>query len=405
MKNTKRKILMITPYIPQLGQSGGQRHSYYTLKYLSQTNDITLICYSRNQNGLSEIKKYCSKIIIVKRGPTWSLKNILMTGFSFYPFLLVNYINSEFRETIVKEINTGNYNLVHCDCLYPMPNIPKINVPLIMVDVTIEYAIYQHFANSLTGWKKLLKPFLMIDVLKLKYWETKYWRETDTVIMFSQEDQEFVAKATGRQDIQIFEDAVDPEYFKLDQKTKRSAEPSILLGVSNMKWMQNRESVEITLNEFWPSIIKKYPKCKLYIVGRYAPDFFGKYQSSNIIVTEADIEGLSKDPQYYHELCWLQLAPMKSGGGTRNKFLEGMIFGQPIITNPQGGMGNILIKNFHHAIVCSNDKILEQVYKLIDDTKYRQEIGSAARELIKNNYSFDQSVKKLNLIYDQSLKK
>lgn len=396
---------MITPYIPQLGQSGGQRHSYYTLKYLSQSNDITLICYSRNENGFAEIKKYCKKIIIVKRGPTWSLKNILMAAFSWYPFLLINYINSEFRETIVKEINTNQYDLVHCDCLYPMPNIPKINIPLVMVDVTIEYVIYQHFTQSLTGWKKILKPLLMIDVLKLKYWETRYWSKTDTVIMFSQEDQEFVMKTTGRKDIQIFEDAVDPEYFKLIQKTKRSKNPSILLGVSNMKWMQNRESVEITLSQYWPEIIKRYPNCELYIVGRYAHDFFGKYQSKNIIVTEADIEGLPKDPQYYHEYCWLQLAPMKSGGGTRNKFLEGMIFGQPIITNPQGGMGNIKIKNFKQAIVCPNNQILKNVYNLIDNSKIRLQIGNSARELIKNNYSFDQSVKKLNQIYDKSIKR
>ena len=50
---------MITPYIPRLHQSGGQRHSFFTIKYLSQTNDITLICYSRNEDGLEEVKKYC----------------------------------------------------------------------------------------------------------------------------------------------------------------------------------------------------------------------------------------------------------------------------------------------------------------------------------------------------------
>ena len=32
-------------------------------------------------------------------------------------------------------------------------------------------------------------------------------------------------------------------------------------------------------------------------------------------------------------------------------------------------------------------------------------MSQAARELIVNNYSFDQSVKKLNQIYDQSIKK
>jgi len=96
---------------------------------------------------------------------------------------------------------------------------------------------------------------------------------------------------------------------------------------------------------------------------------------------------------------------MGSGGGTRNKFLEGMTFGLPVITNPEGGMGNIKIKNYHHAIVCPKKEILKNVYKLFDDKKYRLSMSQAARELIVNNYSFDQSVKKLNQIYDQSIKK
>jgi len=404
MAKTKRNILMITPYIPRLHQSGGQRHSFFTIKYLSKTNNITLICYSRNDDGLEELKKYCQKVVLVKRQKTWSLKNILAAGFSLYPFLLVNYHNQEFRDAIIHEIKNNKFDLIHCDCLYPMPNIPKTDIPLIMVDVTIEYAIYQHYVESLTGWRKLAAPLLWIDVLKLKYWETKYWRETHTVMMFSQEDKDFVTKTTGRQDIHVFEDAVDPEYFKLPKKTDKSPYPSILFGASNMKWMQNRESVEMIISDYWNPIKEKYPQAKLYIVGRNAPEFFNKYNSDDIVVTEADIDGL-KDPQYYYEYCWLLLAPMGSGGGTRNKFLEGMTYGLPVITNPEGGMGNIKIKNYHHAIVCPKNKILENVYKLFDDKKYRQEIGAAARTLIQTNYSFDHSVEKLNKIYDQITKK
>jgi len=401
---TKRNILMVTPYIPRLEQSGGQRHSFFTLKYLSKTNNVTLICYSRNEDGLQEVKQYCQKVIIVKRSTTWSLSNILSTGFGIYPFLLVNYINKEFRHTIETEIKNGKFDIIHCDCLYPMANIPKTNIPTILVDVTIEYAIYQHFADSLTSWQKILRPLLMVDVLKLKYWETKYWRETDTVIMFSHEDQEFVAKVTGRKDIQIFEDAVDPEYFNLPRKTEKSKHPTVLFGCSNMKWMQNRESVDLILRDYWPQIKKRYPTSQLLIIGRNAPEIFGKYNSDSIIVAEADTNG-PHNPQYYYEYSWILLAPMGSGGGTRNKFLEGMTFGLPVITNPEGGMGNIKIKNYHHAIVCPKKEILKNIYKLFDNPKYRQSIGQTASELIKNNYSFDQSVKKLNQIYDQSIKK
>jgi glycosyltransferase involved in cell wall biosynthesis len=92
---------------------------------------------------------------------------------------------------------------------------------------------------------------------------------------------------------------------------------------------------------------------------------------------------------------------MGSGGGTRNKFLEGMTFGLPVITTPEGGMGSIKITNFKHAIVCPSKNILENVLKLLKDDKERNKIGQAAKILIKNNYSFEKCVEGLNQIYDK----
>jgi glycosyltransferase involved in cell wall biosynthesis len=401
----KRQVLMITPYIPRLSQSGGQRHSFYTLKYLAPKNDITLICISPDNEGLEDIRAFCRQVIVIKRGKTWDIKKILATGFSPYPFLLVKYMSQELKDTIKQQLSEHHFDLIHCDCLYPMPNIPKTNVPLLLVDVTIEYAIYQHFLESLKGWRKLLLPLLSIDVLKLKYWETRYWRQTNTVVMFSADDQKFVTQLTGRKDIQVFNDGVDPKFFSAPPKTKKAPHPVILFGVSNMKWMQNRESAELILKHYWPSIKSRYPTAKLYLVGRFAPDFFGQYQSDDIIVTEADSEGGPKDPQYYYELSWFLLAPMGSGGGTRNKFLEGMTFGLPVITTPEGGMGSIQIENFTHAIVSPSKDILSHIYRLIDDSDYRQKMSQAAKKLIHSHYAFDKCVEGLNQIYDQTTNK
>ncbi|MBU1117597.1 glycosyltransferase family 4 protein [Patescibacteria group bacterium] len=401
----KRKILMITPYIPRLSHSGGQRSSYYSIKYLAPKNDITLICFSRDEEGVKDVRQYCKKVIVVKRGKTWDLKKIFSTAFSPYPFLVVNYISDDFKKAIQDEIDTHDFDLIHCDCFYPMPNIPKTNIPVVLVDLTIEYAVYQHFVESLKGIKKLLAPILWLDVKKMKFWETYYWKNTHTVVAFGIEDQKIISEVTGRKDVQYFQNGVDQKYIDASVKTKKSKNPSILFGVSNMKWMQNRESVELVLQKYWPKIKSKVPDCQLYIIGRFAPDFFGKYASKDIIVTEADSDGDPKDPQYYYERSWLLLAPMGSGGGTRNKFLEGMTFGLPVITTPEGGMGSIKIKNFQDAIVCPDKEILKNVFKLLEDKEYRQKIGINAKKLIKSNYSFSKCVEGLNQIYENITKK
>ena len=404
-KTHKRKILMITPYIPRLSQSGGQRSSFYSIKYLAPKNDITLICFSRDEEGVEDIRQYCQKVVVVKRGKTWDLKKVLKSAISPYPFLVINYISDDFKREIQKELDSQKFDLIHCDCFYPMPNIPKTDVPVVLVDLTIEYAVYQHYVNSLTGFKKLLTPLLKFDVAKMKHWETYYWKNTHTVVAFGIEDQKIISQTTGRKDIRYFENGVDQKYIDAPLKTKKSKFPIILFGVSNMKWMQNRESAELILDKYWQKIKKDVPDCKLYIVGRFAPDFFGKYASKDIIITEADTDGQAHDPQYYYEHCWLLLAPMGSGGGTRNKFLEGMTFGLPVITTPEGGMGSIKFKNYQDAIVCPGKDIHKNVLKLFKDKKLRLKIGNNARKLIKNNYSFAKCVEGLNEIYDSITRK
>lgn len=390
---------MITPYLPRLSQSGGQNSSYYSIKYLSKNNDITLICFSRDRLGLKNIKKYCSKVIIVKRGKTWDIKKIISAVFGPYPFLVTNYISKDFKNAIKREIDHNKFDLIHCDCFYPIPNIPQTNIPIVLVDLTIEYEVYKHFVDSLSGIKKLLKPFLYIDVLKLKFWETHYWKTTHTVTAFGHDDQKIIQKATGRKDIKIFQNGVDKKFFASKPKTKKSRLPSILFGVSNMKWIQNRESIEMIL-KIWPKIKTQVPNCQLYIIGRNAPSFYGHLQNKDIIISEADTDGKLKDPQYYYNHCWVLLAPMGSGGGTRNKFLEAMACRLPIITTPQG-MGGIKIKNFKHAIICTYHQTVKNTVNLLKNKRERTAMGAAANTLIKKYYSYEKSVEGLNQIYEQ----
>ena len=391
---------MITPYIPRLSQSGGQNSSFYSIKYLSPDNNITLICLSPDEEGLEDVKKYCYKVVVVKRGKTWDPKKVLFTGFSPYPFLVMKHINKDFRDAIQNELNNNSFDLIHCDCFYPMPNIPKTKIPIVLVDLTVEYNVYKHYVETVTGWKKLLKPFLWIDVLKLKYWETYYWKNTQTVVAFAEEDQKLISKVTGRKDVKLFQNGVDNKFFESKPKTAKSKFPSILFGVSNMKWMQNRESVEMIIKDSWPEIKKSIPDCKLYIIGRHAPDYYGHYQSKDVIVEEADFDGQAKDPMYYYQHCWVLVAPMGSGGGTRNKFLEAMACRLPIVTTPEG-MGGIKIENFKQSIICNYDKIAINTINLLKDNKKRNKMGDEANKLISKNYSYQSSVNGLNQIYQE----
>ena len=85
---------MLTPYLPYPLLTGGQTRSYNLIKRLSALgNEITLFCLIKNEEErkyVGELEKYCKEVKVFKRSEKpWTLKNILRTGFSFYPFLVV----------------------------------------------------------------------------------------------------------------------------------------------------------------------------------------------------------------------------------------------------------------------------------------------------------------------------
>src|SRR3990167_1058896 len=118
------KVLMITPYLPYPLYSGGQIRSYNLLKAL---------------------EKFCKKIEVFKRRKAWSVVNILVSGFSFYPFLVAIYYSLSLRKRIKEELFQNKYDLIHAETFYVMPNIPPSKGPILLVEQTIEYLVYEHF--------------------------------------------------------------------------------------------------------------------------------------------------------------------------------------------------------------------------------------------------------------------
>src|SRR5690349_8273203 len=142
------KILMLTPYLPFPPSSGGQIRSLNLIKQLSKKHEITLcslIKEDKDRKYGEELKKYCKAVHIFKRPEKpWTLSNILRTGFSTLPFLVIrNYSPSESKElpNIIKE---GEFDLIHAETFYVGPHIPKTDIPIVLVDQTIEYEVYRH---------------------------------------------------------------------------------------------------------------------------------------------------------------------------------------------------------------------------------------------------------------------
>lgn len=400
------KILMITPYLPYPLLSGGQTRTFSLLKNLAKKHDITLFSFIRKDEEKRFIPKLLElgvKLEVFRRRPAWQITNILLAGFTWFPFLVSIYLSRSLKKRLRVELAENHYDVVHAEPFYVVPNLPKLNIPLLLVDQTIEFRVYQHFVEEFPIW--LLKPLLYFDVIKMKYWESRYWQIADRVVAMSEEDKKIMQQVVPGLKVDIVPNGVDIDYFDKDTaissgvKIDKNINSPIILFVGSCTWLQNREAIEILYKKVWPKIKIKLPNARLWIIGKSAQEFFSKFRSDIVRVDEIE------DIREAYFSAKVLVAPLYGAGGTRYKNFEAFASGVPVVTTSIGIGGTEAVDGRDVIIRDKPEELAKFAIKVIQDKNLSNRLSKNAKILVKEKYDWKQISEKLIQIYEELQKR
>jgi glycosyltransferase involved in cell wall biosynthesis len=392
------KILMLVPFLPIDQMSGGQTRWFHLLKFLSKEHDITVMSLIRGNRDkelayLPQIKKYCKKVLVFDRPKSpWTFRNLLLTLISFNPLVVIRNFSLEERQAIKKELEENDYDIIHAETFYVMPHIPKTSVPVVLVDPTIEFSVYQHYVDHEVPW--ILRPIYLFDVIKLKIWEKRYWKLATKVFAVSEEDKEVMEKELPGVEVGIIPNGVDVNYFEA-KRVKRKTPPRVLYH-GDYKWMQNVEAVNILIEKVWPIIKKKNKEVRLWITGRNVPQNILNYAKKD---NRIEISESPKDNRDVFKSASVIVASIMSPGGTRLKVFEAMASDLPVVSTPIGVAG-LKIKNKVEAMVDARPEVLaEMTLKVLNDEKLANSLAQNGKKYVRENFSWESIVTDLNKVY------
>lgn len=387
------KILMITPYLPYPLLSGGQVRSYNLIRQLSKRHKITLFTFIRKEEerqNLSELLKYCQKVRVFKRRPAFSLFNIILSGISYYPFLMSLYWDPQVKKEIGLELENERYDLIHVETFYVMHLLPQTPLPVVLAEQNIEYQVYKKFSDQSNLF---LRPFLYLDVLKMRIWEEFFWQKAKKIVVASVSDLRVIKKRVSGPPLALVANGVDLDYFK-NLKKEKHANP-IILFVGNFKWLQNRDAVSFLITKIWPKIKRIAPKVQLLIVGRDASESLKKTISRTGAILREDVLEIKEVYQRANVL----LAPIRIGGGTKFKILEAMAAGVPVVTTKEGIEG-LEVKNGREVLVGdSPGDLAEKVIEVLKNKDLRIDLIKKARAKVLRIYNWQTIGERLDDVY------
>lgn len=398
------KILMLTPYLPYPDSSGGQIRTLNLLKHLHKDHQITLFSLIKDKEDnkyKKHLLKYCDKVLTFQRSKNpFTIKNILLAGFSLKPFLIVRNSAPGIKEAVTKELETGDYDLIHAETFYVMPSIPQTDLPVLLVDQTIEYLVYKHYTNETA--RKIFKPILSIDVAKLQLSEKRYWQKADQVVAVSKNDKKEMRKLVPNLDVKVVPNGVNLDLFK--KKTSWSDKKPTILFVSNFKWLQNIEAAHVLIEKVFPLVRAKNPKVKLRIVGQHIPENIIARNDDSIIINSIPGEDIKTLVEAY-KTSTVFASTIRGPGGTRLKNLAAMASQLPIVSTKTGIQG-LGAKDGEHVLIGNTpQELADHILKVINQPKMAKKLGKNSRKLVENTYDYKNIAKILDKCYHDMVKK
>lgn len=393
------KILMLTPYLPYPPSSGGQVRSYNLIKNLAKKHKITLFSLIKNEaekKFVGELEKYCEKVRVFNRpAKPWTFGNILKTGFSLYPFLVVRNMSLEEKAAVAEELNREKYDLIHAETFYVMPHIPETKTPILLVDQTIEFQVYQHFVQKNKVF--FLKPLLYLDVLKIKYWELKFWKKANKVVAVSEADKQKMLNLVSDLNVGVVPNGAGEDLLAV-WKLRKKEKTSIILFQANFSWLQNVEAANNLVKKIFPNILKKVPSARCWVVGQGAREKLKNLSSSNVEVKDLSNDDTSGVISAYQKAT-IFAAPLEGPGGTRLKILGAMAAGVPVVSTTVGIEG-IDAKNNQEVLIADDwGQMADKVILLIEKEIISEKITKAARNLIEKKYNYQGIAEILDKFY------
>lgn len=393
------KILMIVPFLPNTSMSGGQTRWYNIIKLLSREHDITLFTLIKDESErkfIPELQKYCKKVKVFKRSRSaWTLKNILLAEFGFYPLVVIRNFSMRERRAVEKELQDNRYDLIHAEAFYVMPHIPKTDIPTMLVEQTIEFMVYKHYVDTEVPF--YLKPFYLLDVIKLKYWEKHYWKKADRLVAVSNEDKHTMQAQLPGINVDIVPNGVDSSHYAT-KIYKKLSPPRVMYGVTNFEWLQNVEAVDVLINDVWPAIHKSVPEAKLWIVGRKIPQRLVDLSTSR---SDIEITESIEDARKAYKNSTVMVTPIRGSGGTRLKILEALAAGLPVVSTSVGVAGLGLRHGEQALISDTTQGLAQEAIKILKSKKLADKIGHNGKEFVQDNFDWKVIGKLHDKIYEK----
>ncbi len=391
-------ILMLSatfPYPPTRG--GTSVRTFNLLKHLKQQGHQIALATLRAGNvtdeEISALETWVDKLAVFQRpsdsggtSPLGKVQRLVQFAIEGVPPSVRGNHSEEMQRWVDKQILSGEFDAITCEHSVNESYVPEnVSQHIATSVVNIHSSVYGTCAHQLAGGTAE-KPWRdRLNLPLLKRYEQRYCQKFSHLVVTTDEDHRQMAELTTDHNIVVIPNGVD-----LDMFTPRKKDPGghSLVFIGAMDNLPNIDSVTFLAKDVFPLVRQRYPQATLSLVGARpgaAVEALGEIES--VTVT-------GKVPEmtpYLHEstVC---VVPMRTGYGIKNKTLEAMAAGIPVVASDRGleGLtvddGTVPLRALRANTA---EEYVEAITQLFDSAELRRTLSENGRAMIEEGFTWE----------------
>jgi Glycosyltransferase len=395
-KSSGKKIIMFFPRVPYPLRDHGISVRYFPIiEYLSKSHVLDLVIFRAHpdkKKSYEVLRKYCRNVSYVQN-PKYLAHGTcskLMTYCRFAvpwspPLAPVAHGPGKIQRVITEQAGKDRYDVLlwvgalflpHLQSVMPLKNVGRYIVDFIDSPSLIK----ERWKNNSFRFESLER----YELWKTIRWEGEVIRKMDETIYISAVDSRTVPeKKTAGKRRNVVPNGVELGSYTAG-KIDGIVSPSIgFLG--NMGYHPNIEAAHWLYEKVFLPIRREFPGLSLIVIGKDPVDSVRELGSEPGVVVTGTVETIWP----YINSVDVFVFPLLRGAGLKNKILEAMGAGRPVITTAIGNEGIDAVDGKDIAIRATPEEFQMEAIRLLRSADARQAMGDSARRFVRDRFSWD----------------
>jgi glycosyltransferase involved in cell wall biosynthesis len=245
--------------------------------------------------------------------------------------------------------------------------------------LTLQNLSWEYYARRAAAAGGARAAALSLEARRFERFDRRHLGEYDLLLAMSEQDRVAAAAVTGTR-VEVVPNGVDTAAAPGPEP---GDDAPLALFTGTLAYPPNAEALDWLLREIWPRVRDAQPAARLAVVGPDPPESARRLADESVELT-----GWVTDMRPWFERASVVVVPMRSGGGTRLKVLDGLASGRAMVSTTMGAEGIDARDGEHLLLADGTDAFTAAVLRLLGDAALRERLAAGGRRLAESVYDW-----------------